>query len=546
MIVTAADGRFARCLYQFLKSAHRRGLDRSCRIIAYDLGIEPGMLQALREKFPWCEFRSLDFSAWPAHLRVETGSYGWKPIVFWAVVQQASGPVLWCDSATIFKGSLDPMFELARANGVYSLSGQAQMQERCEPTVMERLGLPRRLWGTRERIGGFLCVDAGNAAARGVARQWRDHALEADLLLPPVRTIARHMNDQAVLSCLLLKAEAEGSIRLTDDEVDISSSRPVTFISTRNKTGNGVPFWADPFVRARLAVDKALDQLWLRLDRSDTPVHALLKWRGEFFEVRFRGPDGSEWTVSTPAGHYYADPFVWRDGERNWLLVEDFSYRRHRATLAAIPLDDQLRPGPAVPVLDPGVHSSFPFIFRHDGRTWLVPETGKGGGVDLYACEEFPRRWRLQRRMIDGVDAADSVVFQHGGLWWLITSLASPRPGGPNRYLAIFHADDPVEGAWQPHPVNEQALYIETAKGTGRNAGAIVMHGDKIFRPMQKSAAFYGEGMAMMEIVELSTTAYREQPAGEDSPFQDIASRFGVHHVTAAAGITAWDVRLRY
>jgi hypothetical protein len=546
VIVTAADRRFARCLHQLLMSARRHGLDRACRFVAYDLGIDAATRQRLERAFPWCAFLSFDFAAWPAHARVETGSYAWKPIALWQVVEHAKGPVLWCDSATIFKGPLDIVFATARANGVYSLGGQAPMQERCEPAVMRRLALPRRLWGTRERIGGFLCVDAGNPAARGLAKAWRDLALEKDLLLPPVRTVARHMNDQAVLSCLLLKAEDDGLIRLTGDEADISSAQPVRFVSTRNKVGSSVPLWADPVVRVRYALEKGLDQFWLRLDRSDTPVHALYKWRGEFFEVRYRGPDGVERVVPTPAGHYYADPFVWRQDGRTWLLVEDFAYRRHRATLAAIPLDGALSAGRAVPVLDPGVHASFPFVFRHAGTTWMVPETGRAGGIDLYACGEFPHRWRRARRLVDGVDAVDSAVFSHGGRWWLTTSLASPRPGGPNRYLAVFHTDDPVTGEWRPHPVNEAALYIEAARGTGRNAGAIVVRDGRIFRPMQKSSAFYGEGMAMMEIVDLSPTTYREEPARPPFPLEDIAGRFGVHHATETEGVIAWDVRLRY
>lgn len=546
IIVTAADQRFARCLRQFLQSARRRGLDRSCRIIAYDLGMAGETLTALQRSFPWCEFRHFDFSAWPPHVRLETGGFAWKPICFWQVVEKAAGPVLWADSATIFKRSLDPVFRTTRANGVYSLSGQTPLQERCEPAVLEKLQVPRRLWGTRERIGGFLCLDAGNPGARALAKQWRDLALDEELVLPRVRTIARHMNDQAVLSCLLLTASEAGAIRLTRDEVDISSARPVTFISTRNKVSERVPPWADPFVRAWYGANKAVDQLWLRIDRSNTPIHALYKWRGEFFEVRYRGADGRERSVPTPKGHYYADPFVWREDGRTWLLVEDFSYRRHRATLAAIPLDERLDPGRAVPILDPGVHASFPFIFRHGGKTWMIPETGRNGGIDLYECEAFPHRWRFHHRLLDGIDAADSVVFEHCGRWWLVTSLASPDAGGPHRHLTVFHADDPIDGEWRAHPVNERALYIDASRGTGRNAGAIAVRDGRIFRPMQKSTAFYGEGMAMMEIVELSPDIYREEPASPPYPFPDIVGRFGVHHVSEAAGVTAWDVRLRY
>src|SRR5690606_10172141 len=113
------------------------------------------------------------------------------------------------------------------------------------------------------------------------------------------------------------------------------------------------------------------------------------------------------------------------------------------------------------------------------------------------------------------------------------------------RYLAVFHSNDLLEGAWLPHPVNARALYMEAPQGTGRNAGAVIMDGGRIFRPVQDSTNFYGEGMKMMEIVELSETAYHEVPAEPPYPFADIVTRPRVHHVTTSGGLTAWDVRVR-
>lgn len=543
--VTAADQRFARSLFQLLRSAERQRLVAGNRWIAYDLGMGQSR-QELETRFPWCEFRSFDHSAWPAHVGVVAGTFAWKPVVFWDVVEAASGPVCWFDSATIFKAPLDPMLDTIRATGVYALRGQSAIQARCEPAVMQRLEFPRRLWGTRECIGGVLGIDAANPVARAIARTWRDLALDPELISPSLRTIPRHMHDQALLSCLLLSAADRGDIVLGDDDVDISSPRPVKFLSTRNKIGATVPYWADPMVRAKFALEKFADQTWLKIDKGDGPQHIPFKWRGEYFEVRYRGPDGAERVVPCPFGHYYADPFIWSHDGRRWILLEDFAYLRGRATIAAVPLDGDLHTGKAVAVLDPGVHASFPFLLAHAGRTYMVPETGKSGGIDLYECERFPDRWTRRRRLIDGVNGADTAIFQHAGKWWLVTSLASPNPGGAHRYLAVFHADDPVEGDWRPHPVNEQALYIEAPSGTGRNAGAIIARGGRIFRPMQKSQNFYAEGMAVMEIVDLSETAYREVPAAPPHPFADIATRRCVHHVTEAGGITTWDVRVRY
>ena len=61
-VLTAADQRFWRSLYQFLKSVRRQGWDRIGRVVAYDMGLEPETAAKLKAQFPWAEFRSLDFA----------------------------------------------------------------------------------------------------------------------------------------------------------------------------------------------------------------------------------------------------------------------------------------------------------------------------------------------------------------------------------------------------------------------------------------------------------------------------------------------------
>ena len=274
------------------------------------------------------------------------------------------------------------------------------------------------------------------------------------------------------------------------------------------------------------------------------PYKVFAKWRGEFFRVVYRGRDGVERVVPSPFGHYYADPFAWEQDGRVWLIVEDYFYPTRRASIAAIALDDRLAACPARTVLRPAVHASFPFLFRHAGRTFMIPEVSRGGGIDLYECAAFPDRWSLRRRLLDGVNAADTVIFAHDGRWWLITSIADSDAS--KRRLAVYHADDPVNGDWRPHPVNGERLYANAPKGTGRNAGSVVVHDGRLYRPMQKSRDYYAQGMAMMEIAVLSPTAWREVPAALPHPLVDIAARPNVHHVTEAGGVTVWDERVRY
>ena len=506
--------------------------------------MKPATRAELEARFPWCEWRTLDLGALPPHFLPKRGSYAWKPFVVWEVAENAPGLLCWMDSADIIKGSLDPMLDRAAETGLFVLSGQSAMAEHCDPLVMRKAGMPNIYRGTREIVSGLLCFDPRQPAVRAILRRWRDLAFDEDAIRPAKLEAPRHKNDQALLSCLLFAAEERREIALDPRNVDISAPHPISFVSTRNKLPPWVPAAVDPLVRARYAVEKFLDQRFHRLDRwlSGTDV---FRWRKERFAVFLRKKGTAERRVlPAPWRRYYADPFLWEENGRLFVFFEDFSYLARSATIAAVELDGDLRPtGKPKTVLDPGCHASFPFLFRYNGETFMVPETWEAGGVDLYRCERFPDRWRRVRRVLDRVDAADSVVFPHADRWWLITSLTSPRCGTSRRFLAIFSTDEPRGGRWEPHPVNGEALYIDGEAGTGRNAGAVVAWDGRLFRPMQKSSRFYGEGTQIMEIVELSLERFREQPAASPYPLEDLAGKIPGHHMAAAGGAVAWDER---
>ncbi|MHC4830931.1 MAG: glucosamine inositolphosphorylceramide transferase family protein, partial [Planctomycetota bacterium] len=243
---------------------------------------------------------------------------------------------------------------------------------------------------------------------------------------------------------------------------------------------------------------------------------------------------------------YYADPFIWQRAGATWLFVEQVRYFENRGRLVAIPLDTELRPGRPRPVLPLRCHASFPYLFEHAGQLYMVPETSAHRYVDLFVCERFPDRWRRVRRLIYGVDAADSVVFRHQGLWWLLTSLRDP---GANlkRQLALFFTDDLTVGSWQPHPMNARRLYADRPHGGGRNAGPIFRPPgqDLLLRVMQENRRHYGDGVSLMQIEVLTKDDYRESPYTGEHEFSELAARDNPHHVSSHGDLIAWDVRDR-
>ena len=255
-------------------------------------------------------------------------------------------------------------------------------------------------------------------------------------------------------------------------------------------------------------------------------------------------PTGASRTAESPRGSYYADPFVFCEGSARWLFVEEFHCATNRGYIAAAPVGEGLRVGPAVRVLDTGGHASFPYVFSHEGTIYMLPETSHAKRVELYVCSALPDRWRPAATLLDGVDCADSVLHRRGDLWYLVTSQSDQRTS-PRRWLAIYCSDSLLSARWSPHPVNREKRYVDRPHGYGRNAGGIVDAQGVLLRPMQSSTDYYGQSASVMRVVELTPERYEESPYDGDHAVSRIAAAHSTHHVSVSGGLVAWDTRTR-
>lgn len=267
ILVTAANAPFARCIYQLLRSAERHGWSARFHWIVYDMGFTPQDRARLKRRFPWCEWRVLQFEGLPDHLPPERGSYAWKPLVIARVAEEFRCRVLWLDSAALVVGDPAPIFQALGLHGLWVLRGQSSLRIRCEPAVLTALGVPGRLWDRREVFAGSVAFDAARPWVLTLVQRWRDLSLDRANVLPVPRTIERHMHDQAVLSALVIPELYGRLCPYPVWDVDISSPRPIRYLTSRNKLPGWVPWLADPVVRAWYRVAKALDQAGLRLER---------------------------------------------------------------------------------------------------------------------------------------------------------------------------------------------------------------------------------------------------------------------------------------
>jgi hypothetical protein len=240
--------------------------------------------------------------------------------------------------------------------------------------------------------------------------------------------------------------------------------------------------------------------------------------------------------VQTPPGHFLADPFVaTRDG-RTCVFAEEFDYRASRGHIAAFELTNEgaKRLGA---VIKEDCHLSFPYLFEHDGKLYMCPESSEAKQIRIYECTEFPLQWKLARVAMKDVNAVDSMIFQKGDRWWLMTNI-SGEPHECGAELHLFSAQTPLTDEWLPHPRNP----INVDPKMARNGG-LLNGGAELFRVAQdRQYDSYGTSARLFQIVRIDPNEYSEQLVSTIEP-SFARGLSGTHHLHSNGKFSVWDFK---
>lgn len=293
--------------------------------------------------------------------------------------------------------------------------------------------------------------------------------------------------------------------------------------------------WRQLAQRGRREVQKHFDRRTAR------------RYQPQWFLLLGRAAAGDWWSELNPArltallpppDRFWADPFLWRQGERRYVFFEDYPFAVGRGRIGVLELDADLRPrGPARPVLEEDRHLSYPFLFEYRDALYMVPETARTRRIDLYRCVRFPDRWEYRHSLIEGLEAADATLFEHEGRWWLF---CAARAGAVriNESLYAFHAETPLSRTWTAHPLNP--LVRDFSRG--RPGGRVIRDGEgRLIRSGQNSVPRYGHGLGLYRIETLSPRAYREQRLWRSSGAA--GGWWGLHHLDWCQGELAMDAQ---
>jgi hypothetical protein len=239
--------------------------------------------------------------------------------------------------------------------------------------------------------------------------------------------------------------------------------------------------------------------------------------------------------IENPHRHFLADPFVVTKEGRHYCFVEDYSYKVGRANIAVYELEERGAKRLGTALAEP-YHLSFPYIFHYEGQLYMCPETAENSEIRVYRCLDFPLRWQLEEVIMKNIRAADTILFEKDGRWWMLTNLDAVGDGDYSSELWIFYADSPLATEWKPHALNP--VMIDASHG--RNGG-MFKHEDKFYRVSQgQGFDFYGRRSFVSEIEVLTPTSYRENRVAAITPDFKPGAK-GTHHLHSNGSVTVFD-----
>lgn len=229
-------------------------------------------------------------------------------------------------------------------------------------------------------------------------------------------------------------------------------------------------------------------------------------------------------TLVPPMHLYYADPFVLiAEGGVVEALVECYSRFRRKADIRLLRVDFRQRTYTLTRLIDEAYHLSYPFIVRHGGAVYVLPESCSAGVQKIYQLSRC--QGELRAHVIHSVEASyvDPTV----------CGLSLQGEGALRYYTGVSNHD----GALLEDRIRFTPGAIEVFK-VGKKVGRHRPGGwwsDSIL-PVQQIGQRYGFGLSFTDPTDQTL------PSPPDLPAIVVRDQARVHHLSRHDDALAWDV----
>lgn len=228
-----------------------------------------------------------------------------------------------------------------------------------------------------------------------------------------------------------------------------------------------------------------------------------------------------------------ADPFLFVTDAGDWHMFFEV-YDGDREPTAAIAHATSADAGRTWQydrvVLATDVHLSFPYVFRHAGEHYMLPDpwskTDRQAPITLYRARSFPTEWTPVAEVLSPERPMhDCVLFHRDGRWWALV--------GDQQNLYVYHSEALEADGWRPHEANP---VVQGRPSAARPAGRPVVRPEYVLVFLQDCARRYGHRVRAYRVTELSASTYTDHEVPESPVLEPRNGRFGwnsgaTHHV---------------
>jgi hypothetical protein len=253
-------------------------------------------------------------------------------------------------------------------------------------------------------------------------------------------------------------------------------------------------------------------------------------FEGGLDEVMYQKIKKPKYISKASSNYYMADPFLWPQSGKNYVLFEYFSYQEN---IGKIAISDFF--GEQFKILDFGQigHLSYPFCFEYLSKVYCLPEQASAGALTLFEIN-ISGKVTQYKHLLNNFEARDASIIFYENRWWLFCTKANYFE---NAALFIFYSDS-LDQTFMPHSNNPVKVDVRNS----RPAGPLIIKNHQLFRPAQNSAKHYGHKVNINKIVKLTTSSFEEEIMEVIAPL-DFGNYTGIHHITSQNGYTAVDLK---
>ncbi len=246
--------------------------------------------------------------------------------------------------------------------------------------------------------------------------------------------------------------------------------------------------------------------------------------------------------LSLKSGYWGADPFVYTKEGETFIFFEYTCIKKYKSVLAVKKISPNEEDVHIIYEFEG--HTSYPCIFEHLGKIYIIPETIDDSSIQLLECVQWPYKWVKNKEIIKNFNAVDTTFLSKDGNCYIITyNIPDNRASERNLYLGTMN-NSTLE-------LIDLQKVVEYHSEDGRPGGHVLkLNNDNIIRVVQPGNEFYGEKIEFYSVLLGNNGEYSEYKIGELLPEQIITdipiSIVGVHTYNRNEYFEVVDIRLDY